>query len=108
MVCKQCGKEIDDQAVVCVHCGAATPSLKKTDSFCASLAPVGRSGFAIAAGYLALFSVTIIAAPFALLFGILALRDIKKNVWKRGKGRAWFGIIMGAIFSVIGIFLMTY
>ncbi|MGL5382935.1 MAG: hypothetical protein ACRC17_10575 [Culicoidibacterales bacterium] len=24
MFCKNCGKEIDDQAAVCVHCGVAT------------------------------------------------------------------------------------
>ena len=24
MFCKNCGKEIDDQAVICVHCGVAT------------------------------------------------------------------------------------
>jgi hypothetical protein len=28
MFCKQCGKEIMEQAVVCVHCGAATDKLK--------------------------------------------------------------------------------
>lgn len=25
MFCYKCGKEIDDEAVVCVHCGCATP-----------------------------------------------------------------------------------
>lgn len=24
MFCKNCGKEIDDKAVVCIHCGCAT------------------------------------------------------------------------------------
>lgn len=63
------------------------------------LLPVGRSGYAIAAGYLGLLSVLMIFAPLALLFGILALLDIKKNPKKLGAGRAWFGIIMGAVFT---------
>ncbi len=69
------------------------------------LLPVGRSGFAIAAGYLALFSVLIIPAPFALLFGLLAIHDIRKSKdkieTKHGMGRAIFGIVMGTLGSVI-------
>ena len=67
--------------------------------------PVGRSGFAIAAGYLGLLSVLIIPAPLALVFGILAIRDIKKSANdehpKHGMGRAIFGLVMGAIGSII-------
>jgi hypothetical protein len=63
--------------------------------------PIGRSGFAIAAGYIALFSVLVIPAPFAILFGYLALRDIKRHPEKTGKGRAWFGIVMGVLVIVI-------
>ena len=64
------------------------------------LLPVDRSGLAIVAGYLGLFSVICIAAPFALVIGILAVRDIKKNPKKHGLGRAWFGIITGALGTV--------
>jgi hypothetical protein len=63
--------------------------------------PIGRSGYAIAAGYIALFSVLVIPAPFAILFGILALRDIKRRPEKIGKGRAWFGIIMGSLVILV-------
>ena len=61
--------------------------------------PVGRSGWAIAAGYLGLFSVLFVFAPFALICGIMALRSLRQNPQLIGKGRAWFGIVMGAIFS---------
>lgn len=61
------------------------------------LLPVGRSGWAIAAGYLGLFSILAIFAPFALLTGILAIRDIRANPEKHGMGRAIFGIVMGAL-----------
>ena len=29
MFCNKCGKEIDDEAVVCIHCGCAVNSAKK-------------------------------------------------------------------------------
>lgn len=28
MICKNCGKEIDDKAVICVHCGCLTTDNK--------------------------------------------------------------------------------
>ena len=31
MYCWNCGKEIDDKAVVCVHCGVATEQKKKKE-----------------------------------------------------------------------------
>jgi hypothetical protein len=68
--------------------------------------PIGRSGWAIAAGYLGLFSVIAIGAPFAILTGILALNDIKKHPERGGKGRAIFGIAMGVIFTALYGFLI--
>jgi len=65
------------------------------------LLPVGRSGWAIAAGYLGLFSLLGIFAPFALLTGILALFDIRRNPKKHGLGRAWFGIVMGTLGTAV-------
>ena len=111
MYCRECGKEINDKAVVCVHCGVAVGELQKgtsqSDAAIRMLLPVGRSGYAIAAGYLGLFSILFIFAPFALLFGILGVRDIKAHKDKHGMGRAIFGIIMGAIFSsLLVIFLI--
>lgn len=31
MYCSKCGKEIDDEAVVCVHCGVPTSNYNKTN-----------------------------------------------------------------------------
>src|SRR4051794_36538416 len=62
------------------------------------LLPVGRSGWAIAAGYLGLFSLIVLPAPIALIFSIIAIRDIRKSRTaahpKHGMGRAIFGLIM--------------
>ena len=73
----------------------------ESDAAMRILLPVNRSGYSIAAGYLGLISILLIPAPFALLFGFLGIRDIKNNDEKHGIGRAIFGIAMGAIFSIL-------
>ena len=82
------------------------------DSFGSRLVlPVGRSGWAIASGYLALFSILLLPAPLALLTGILAVREIKAKanspVPVYGMGRAWFGIIMGTLGTLAMIALIV-
>jgi len=67
------------------------------------LLPVGRSVWAIVAGYMALFiPIMCVTAPIALFCGIMALREIRQNPKLHGKGRAWFGIIAGAI-GLVGL-----
>lgn len=70
------------------------------------LLPVGRSGWAIAAGYLGLFSVLGIFGPFALICGIMALREMKRKPQLHGAGRAWFGIIMGLLGSAMIVVIL--
>ena len=70
------------------------------------LVPVGRSGFAIAAGYLALFSVLIVPGPLALVCGLLGLRSIARRPELLGRGRAWFGIVAGSIATVLLVFIL--
>jgi hypothetical protein len=72
-----------------------------------ALLPVGRSGWAIAAGYLGLFSFLVVPAPLALLTGLLAVRDIKKHPEKHGLGRAGFGIVIGILGTGLLIFLLV-
>ena len=73
------------------------------------LVPVGRSGWAIAAGYAGLFAALVFPAPIALILGIIAIRHIKKNPKLHGMGRAIFGLVMGVLgtgfllFGLIGI-----
>ena len=78
------------------------------------LLPVGRSGWAIAAGYFGLFSLIVFPAPIALILSIIAIRDIKKSKNtdkpKYGMGRAVFGLVMGilgTIIILIGLFNMS-
>jgi hypothetical protein len=62
-----------------------------------ALLPVNRTGLAIAAGYAGLFSMLLIFAPIALVLGILALIDLTKKPDVGGRGRAWFGVVAGAL-----------
>lgn len=63
------------------------------------LMPIGQSGWAIAAGYLGLFSLLIGPAPFALICSIIAIIDIQRSKKtdrrKHGMSRAIVGFIAG-------------
>jgi hypothetical protein len=78
------------------------------DAMVRAILPVGRSGWAIAAGYLALFSVLIVPAPFALFCGVMAVRDIRRNPSRHGMGRAVFGLVMGGLGVVVLLAAIAY
>lgn len=105
MFCPHCGTANDDNNFKCVKCakviqGAGRSSVVSDLGESAAmrmLLPVGRSGLAIAAGYAGLFSLLVLPAPLALVLGLLAVRDIRKNPKKHGMGRAVFGLAMGIL-----------
>jgi Domain of unknown function (DUF4190) len=74
------------------------------------LLPVGRSGWAIAAGYLGLFALVIIPAPLALIVSLVAIRDIRRSQRsahpKHGMGRAVFGLITGSLGTLVLSYLL--
>ena len=76
------------------------------------LTPVGRPASAILAGYLALFGILpLIGLPFsilALVCGLLALKAIKKDPDLSGSGRAWFGIILGSLMTLISLLFLVF
>lgn len=100
------------QSGPCANCGqSVTVGPRPSDVITAEnnaairmLVPVDRSVWAIAAGYLGLFSPLMLAAPFALVFGILGVRHISKNKELHGMGRAIFGIVMGLLFTLAMLF----
>jgi hypothetical protein len=93
------------QAVLARHGMALPPeAAAPADTTTEWLIPVNRSPLALIAPYLGLFSVLIIPAPIALVVGILALRDLKKNPGRKGVVRAWFAIIAGGIGTIFLLF----
>jgi hypothetical protein len=109
MFCPHCGAANGDNNYRCTKCArliqqAAQPVVTTDLGDSAAvrmLLPVGRSGLAIAAGYAGLFALLIAPAPLALLLGILAVRDLRKNPKKHGMGRAVFGIVTGALGTAV-------
>ena len=55
----------------------------------------------MAAGYLGLCSVILFPAPFALIAGILGVRDLKQHPEKGGMAGAVFGIVMGCVGTAV-------
>ncbi len=99
--CAGCGREITVPPLARPGTPFRPPPDIGADPAVRMLIPVGRSGLAIAAGYAGLFCLIPFFAPIALLLGILAIRDLKKHPEKHGMGRAIFGVVMGAIFTLV-------
>ncbi len=114
--CPHCGArtnvpdEFAGRTGPCAHCGntitipqlvGGAPYRIEDSAAMRMLIPVGRSGLAIAAGYVGLLALLCFPAPIALVLGILAVRDIRKHPEKHGMGRAIFGLVMGAVFTTL-------
>lgn len=110
--CADCGSQINPKAEICPHCGVRQIQAAAAGSNAGMrmLLPVDRSGLAIAAGYAGFFALLVLPAPLALILGILAVLDIRKNSDKHGMGRALFGLITGALgtFILLGMFLQIF
>jgi hypothetical protein len=111
MYCVACGHPNEAEARYCSACGAPMPGTPvapptRPPAYDAAkelvgLVPVNTDGWCIAAGYLGLFAVLGIFAPFALITGILGLRSLNKRPGRRGHVRAWLGVVMGAMCTLL-------
>jgi hypothetical protein len=63
--------------------------------------PIGVSGYALVAGYLGLFSIIPSIGPLALIFALLAMRDLKKRPQLHGWARVIVGLVMGIFGTVL-------
>ncbi len=72
------------------------------------LIPVGRSGWAIAAGYAGFFAMLIIPAPLAILLSCVAIWHLRKNPDLHGWPRAIFGLVLGLFGSMILVYALLH
>jgi hypothetical protein len=113
--CPFCGERILAIARKCRFCEEyLDPALREADRKPGGveglILPVGRPGSAIAAGYFGLLSmfplIGIIFAIGAVITGMMALRTFKSDPHLRGRGRAWFGLIVGSVMTPIQVLLI--
>lgn len=105
MYCQNCGLQVVESTQRCPQCGMPTRSVSARelhdDPAMRMLLPIGRTPWAIAAGYAGLFAATCFLAPLALLLGGIAIYDLKRHPEKHGWGRAIFGTVMGVIGTAV-------
>ena len=87
MFCKNCGKEILDEAVICVHCGCSTQGKTAVDN--TSDAP--STGMAVLGFFI----------PLAGLIIWLINKDTKPLMAKSAGKGAFIGFIISIVFSII-------
>ena len=115
-ICPFCAESIPNETRICPLCDADLNKQPRqpqggysdlaNDAGMRMLMPVGRSGWAIAAGYFGLLSFIVFPAPIALILGAVAVWDLKKHPHLHGWGRALFGLIMGALGTLIITFAL--
>ena len=94
MFCKNCGKEVNDNAVICPNCGVPTDNYNRSAS-----APEQKNTLALV-GFILSFFVSIAG----LIVSIIAYKNAKKPEFNGdGKNFALAGIIISAVSLGIGL-----
>ncbi len=118
MFCKNCGKEIADEALACPNCGAPTQPTQTSTSAAPVRNPQDGRGLSIAALVLGICGVVLFWLPVfnlivlacAVLGIIFGLKGRKKSIDAYGKasGLATAGLVLGIIgASICGLGVLT-
>lgn len=115
--CPYCKESIRAAASKCRYCGEDLDETRRRQRSSPSTAdrmllPVGRPISAIAAGYCGLIGfMPLLGLPFSIggiILGAYALKVIEKDPDLSGAGRAWFGIVGGAITTLISLGFVVF
>ncbi len=109
MYCRICGKEINDQAVICPHCGCATKETPIQPTRSKQLNVLSLLGFifSLVSLLIALFGSVALAG---LICSILGLVQTKNNTQQFGKGFAIAGICVsvGSLAYTVYVVMIYY
>lgn len=104
MYCPTCGDLQPDQSIHCSSCDSplpvvAPPPTPDLADEVGLLIPVRVEPVCMLSGYLGLFGFFFAGLPgiFAILTGVLGLRNLKKEPRLKGVSRAWTGIVLGIL-----------
>ena len=96
MFCKNCGKEIDDKAELCVYCGVSTREKTEHQK---TLNGIGLAGFVVSLLSLWLGMYFCIASVVGLVLSVVGMYNAKKC--SSCNGLAVAGLVIGIISVVI-------
>ncbi len=94
MFCKHCGNEIDNNAIICTNCGAATDNINKTSPAAAQKNTMALIGFILS------FFMPLVG----LILSIIGYQNVKKPEYAGdGKSFAVAGMAISAVYLGIGL-----
>ena len=107
MFCKNCGKEIDDRAAICVYCGVPTGEMEQT-----SVVPQKKvNGFGIAG-----FIVSLLSLYFGVYFLVVSIVGlalsivgmVNKKKYSSCNGLAIAGLVLSIISLVFWVIIYVF
>ncbi len=101
--CQACAEQIRSEALVCHYCGFDYTTHSRPG------AAINVNGFAIASMVLGIVWIYWIGSILAIVFGHIALRQIKEsNGHRSGRGMAIAGLVLGYVgLAIIAIFIVV-
>ena len=93
MFCKNCGREIDDNAFVCVHCGVAVTSKKEVSN--TKYSPWAIVGMIVSLASL-IINLYCIVSIFGIIFSCIGMKQTA-NGKMNGRSMAITGLVIGII-----------
>jgi hypothetical protein len=83
-------------------------AVKPNEDHLVHILPVGRSGWAIAAGYVGLMSFFPVVSYAGMVVSLVAARDLRKHPEKRGWGRVITGLVISVPMSILYTFAFLH